>query len=388
MDLSSFFNPLTSEIIPKKYTFDSLMIRDFTQFNTDEFPDWRKADIVIIGCDDDRGAKELKGTAYAPDQIRQQFYGLAVPKREIALCDLGNLVKKERLHEYHDALALVTHEIVKAGKTLIVLGGTQDITYGVYMGYQKLTSQLEYVIIDSELDVADSDFGVNNHSYNHRIFLHAPNYLFNYTNLGYQSYFVPLNDRKRIQNLYFNAVRVGELKNNLIEAEPYLRNASMVSLDLSAVRSADAPGTTHPSPAGFSAEEVCQLARFSGMSNRVSSFIVSEGNPMKDINGQTMLLGALTLWYFIEGLYNRRIDEPRDLASLKKHRVALKGGTHELVFYKNPLTDRWWMEVPYGDSIGVENPRVELIPCSESEYLMAKEDEIPERWWNTHHKLK
>lgn len=388
MDLSSYFTPLGSDIIPRRYTFDNLMVRDFTTFHTDEFPDWRRADIVIFGCDDDRGVQELKGTGYAPDLIRKELYGLAVPRREISLCDLGNIIKTERLHEYHDNIAKVTHEIIKAGKILIVLGGSQDITYGVYMGYQKLTTQLEYVIIDSELDVADSDFGVNNHSYNHRIFLHAPNYLFNYTNLGYQSYFVSLSDRKRIQNLHFNAVRIGELRQDLMSAEPYLRNASLVSLDLSAVRSSEAPGTTHPSPAGLTTEEVCQLARYSGMSNRVTSFIVSEGNPMKDVNGQTMMLGAITLWYFIEGVYNRRVDEPRDLSALTKHRVSLNGGTHELVFYRNPLTNRWWMEVPYVDSIGAEVPRVELIPCSENEFLQAREDEIPERWWNAHHKLK
>ena len=101
-----------------------------------------------------------------------------------------------------------------------------------------------------------------------------------------------------------------------------------------------------------------------------------------------MLLGALNLWYFIEGYYNRRIDEPRDLSTLTKYRITLKGGAHELVFYKNPLTERWWMEVPYADSIGANEPRVELIPCSENEYLKAREDEIPDRWWNTHYKLR
>ena len=99
--------------------------------------------------------------------------------------------------EYYDMMAIVVHEILKAGKSLLVLGGTQDITYGIYMGYQKLTSNMEYVSIDSELDVQDSDFGVNNHSWNHKIFLHSPNFLFNYVNLGYQSYFVPISDRKR-----------------------------------------------------------------------------------------------------------------------------------------------------------------------------------------------
>ncbi|MEM7039288.1 MAG: arginase family protein, partial [Bacteroidota bacterium] len=242
--------------------------------------------------------------------------------------------------------------------------------------------------VDSELDVEDSDFGIHNHSYNHKIFLHSPNYLSNFTNLGFQSYFVPLSDKKRLKNLYFHGVRLGELRNNLREAEPYLRNANMVSFDLGAVRSADAPGSTHPSPAGFTTEDICQLARYTGMGNRISSVSFCEVQPMKDFNAQTSLMTGMMMWYLVEGYYNRRIDEPEELDRYTRYHVSLQGGMHTIVFYKNPASGRWWMEVPYGDSVGKENPRTELVPCSEKDYEMARADEIPEKWWLAHYKLK
>lgn len=388
MDIESLFRPLDTKLIQKRLTLDDHRISDFTKFNHGEFPYWQGADIVIVGCPEDRGARGLTGSAMAPDQIRRHLYALAAPKRDLKIVDLGNMVKADRMIQYYDRIADVVEEVVKAGKLLIFLGGSQDIVYGQYKGYQKLTDSVEYVCVDSELDVEDSDFGIHHASYNHKIFLHSPNYLSNFTNLGFQSYFVPLSQKVRLRNLYFQGLRLGELRENLREAEPFLRNASMVSFDMSAVRSGDAPGTSHPSPAGFTAEEICQLARYTGMSNRVSSVSITEILPMRDFNAQTTLLGAMMVWYLIEGFLSRRVDEPEDLSRLVKYSVSLQGGIQNLVFYKNPLSERWWMEVPYSEGMGRKEGRTELVPCSESDYELARQDEIPEKWWLAHYKLK
>jgi formiminoglutamase len=388
MEFSTYFRPLGVDIAQKKYILDNYKVCDFTKIHTVHFPNWREADIVIIGLDEDRGAKEAKGGNMAADLIRKYFYQLNSPKREIRLADLGNLQKRERMSNYMDDVADVVREIVQAGKVLILIGGTQDLTYGQYMGYGKVTAQAEYVCIDSELDLEDSDFGINNHSYNHKILLHSPNYLYNFTNLGHQTYFTSIADKKRMQNLNFAAIRLGNIRANLREAEPYLRLADLVSFDLSAIRASDAPGVTHPCPAGFTAEEACQLVRYAGMSNRVSSLLISEVNPMKDLNGQTSLLAAMMLWYFVEGFYNRKVDDLNDLSSMQKHTISLQGGAQEIVFYYNPKTDRWWMEVPYMEDLGKEHPRTEMVPCAESDFMQAQQDDIPEKWWLAHHKLR
>ena len=389
-DISFYFEALKPELTKKRYTLDQSKLRDYTDFHLEgDYPNWRKADVVILGCNEDRGAREGQGAGLAPDAVREHLYHLVVPKAGMKIADLGNLKKMEDLSLYYDALSQVVEEVVKLGKLLIILGGSQDIVYGQYKGYQRISTNVEYVHIDSTLDVEDSDFGVNNKSINHKIFLHSPNFLFNFTNLGYQSYFVSPSDKKRLQNLYFHALRVGELKNKIHLAEPYLRNANLVSVDMAAVRSADAPGTSHPSPAGFSSDEICQLMRFAGMSNRVSSLSLTELQPERDTNEQAVLLGALMLWYFIEGYYNRRPDEPSEqLDSLTKYTVSIHNGAQEISFYHNTQSDRWWMEVPYSDDLGKKEGRSELIPCSPADYESAKEDEIPERWWQAHHKLR
>lgn len=388
MDISYFFSPLSTDIVPKKFTLDHDNISDCTDMHITAFPNWSVADIVIMGCDEDRGARNLRGAALATQLIRQKLYGLAIPKRGLKIADLGNLIKKDTVREYYDGIALAMGELLKAGKIVILIGGTQDITYGQYMAYGELGRNVEYVHIDSRLDVFDSDFGINNESYNHKIFIHSPNYLFNFTNLGFQSYFVPESERERLANLHFQGIRLGQLREDLKEAEPALRNADLVSVDMGSIRSADSPGSGAPSPAGFTTEEICQLMRYSGMSNRVSSLSLSEVVPLKDFNEQSSVLAALMLWYFIEGIQNRRIDEPTDLNALTKYRATLQGGTHEIVFYKNERSERWWMEVPYPDALTKGTGRTMLVPCSEADYTQATHDEVPEKWWLTHYRLK
>jgi len=389
MDFDLLFRPVAKDIVPKTLAFDQHKFADFTSVYVEgRFPDWHKADVVIVGCPEDRGSSQLSGSAMAPDQIRRQLYNLTIPRHGLKIADLGNVVATDILASYYDRLAEVVNTVVKAGKFVILLGGSQDIAYGQYKGYRNIAPLIEYVHIDSELDVGDSDFGVNNRTFNHKIFLHSPNYLGNFTNLGHQSYFVSLADKKRIGNLFFEGVRLGEIRQDLKEAEPHLRNANMVSIDMSSVRSADAPGTTHPSPAGFTAEEIVQLARYAAMSNRCSSVSICETQPMKDFNGQTTLLSAIMIWYLVEGYYNRRVDEPNDVSLLTKYSVSLHGGAHEIVFYFNPVSERWWMEVPYADALKRNEHKTELIPCSKTDYEMARTDEIPQKWWLTHHKLK
>ena len=87
-------------------------------------------------------------------------------------------------------------------------------------------------------------------------------------------------------------IRLGTLRSNLVVAEPFLRDAHLVSMDISAVKQSEAPGTRFSSPNGLLAEEACQLARYAGLSEQVSCFGIFEVNPKYDNHDQTAHLAA------------------------------------------------------------------------------------------------
>ena len=388
MDLSVFFQKpgRTVTKIKKALSSDKWGAHIF-QFSA-RAPVWQEGDILLIGLPE-RSFQSSQVSFKGANKIRTQIYKLSVPGIAPKLVDMGNLKPKDSPEAFYEMLAYVMGELIKEGKTVLLLGGTQDMAYGQYMGYEGLNRAIEYVHIDSRFDAEDSDLALNNRTFNHKIFVHRPDYLFSYTNLGYQSYFISDSQRKALKELDFLAVRYGELYQRIEEAEPPLRTADMVSFDLSAIRSGECPAVSNPSPGGLSAMEACRIARYAGLSYGISSFGISEYVWDKDPQDQSALLAAMMVWYFVDGFYNKREDFPAaDRSNLRKYAVQLHASIESINFYQHPITGRWWMEVPYQKEIGKRNPKTKIVSCSEKDYEFAKTDDIPERWWLTYNKLK
>jgi hypothetical protein len=174
----------------------------------------------------------------------------------------------------------------------------------------------------------------------------------------------------------------------MADAEPILRNANMISFDISAVRQSDAPGNGNTSPNGFFGDEACKLARYAGMSEKLTSIGFYEINPVLDKAEQTTSLAAQMIWYFIDGFYNRKNDFPiADKSLYMKYLVSLNDHKHEIVFYKSNKSDRWWMSVPYPPEESLKYERHHLVPCSYKDYQTACNNEMPDRWYQTFQKL-
>ncbi|HAL81771.1 MAG TPA: arginase [Mucilaginibacter sp.] len=393
MSLSDFFTPIAIEkIIPAKGYFTSQLGSKIAYFS-DNFPDLeQEAAIAIIGVQEDRFAVNNAGCALGPDYIREKLYRLNEGNYPTKIIDLGNIRQGDTVSDTYFALKTVVNELIKKDIIPVVLGGGQDLTYAQYMAYETLEQKVDLVIIDQAFDLDEDDNGsesieTTSASYLNRIFLHEPNYLFNFSNLGYQTYFASQESLRVMDKLYFDTTRLGELSGNVALAEPIIRNASMVSFDIGAIRSADAMGNANAGPNGFYGEEACQLARYAGFNDKLSSIGFYEFNPAYDNNGQTALLIAQMVWYFIDGVYNRKKDFPLNPKSQYLiYKTSLKHGEHELVFVKSKKTDRWWMQVPYPTG-GSKNERFHLVPCGYEDYKTAVSGEMPDLWWRTYQKL-
>jgi formiminoglutamase len=137
--------------------------------------------------------------------------------------------------------------------------------------------------------------------------LHEPNYLLSYTHLAHQTYLIDPFSVSILEKLYFEAYRVGHLRSNLAEMEPAIRNADMVSFDITAIKSADAPGNANAQPFGLAGEEACQICWYAGLNEKLSSIGFYEYNPEKDDeHKKTASVVATMIWYFIEGFYHRK----------------------------------------------------------------------------------
>ncbi|MEJ7778001.1 MAG: formimidoylglutamase [Daejeonella sp.] len=390
MSLSDFLSPVN--YIPSSKGFYTSHLGSKLEIYNSAFPnlDDNNFDIAVIGVLEDRNAINNSGTALSADHFREKFYALNEGNYPIRIVDLGNIKAGHQVSDTYIALKLVVSELIKKNIVPVIIGGGQDLTYGQFMAYEALEQKVDLLVVDSHFDLDDDPdeiTGTTSQSYLNRIFLHEPNYLFNYSNIGYQTYFVNQESLKVMDKLFFDARRLGDFSDTMTIAEPIIRNANMISFDLSAIRSADAEGNANATPNGFYGEQACQICRYAGMNDKLSSIGFYEFNPAYDRNGQTALLLAQMVWYFIDGFYNRKKEYPLlPKSQYVTYRANLKDGSHELVFVKSKKSDRWWMQVPYPTGTS-RNERHHLVPCRYEDYQLANSGEMPDLWWRTYQKL-
>jgi formiminoglutamase len=243
------------------------------------------------------------------------------------------------------------------------------------------------VNVDACLDLEDKDDSTPNQQHVHKILLHEPNYLFSYTHLAYQSYLIDPLAVSILEKLYFEAFRIGQMRTNLQETEPAIRNADLLSFDITAIRSADAPGNRNAQPFGLTGEEACQICWYAGLNEKLSSIGFYEYNPTyDDAHKKTAAVVATMIWYFIEGYYNRKNDQNFRGNDFMKYSVSMPVDPEVITFFKSKVSEKWWMEVPYPHG-HARYSRNSIVPCSYNDYQTAIKGEVPERYISTLAKL-
>ena len=357
-------------------------IKTYTRQNG--FPDLEGVSIVILGVKEGRNTVNNRGCGDDLLNIRKKLYQLFPGDWHTNIADIGNIEQGHVVKDTYYAVSQTITSLLKHDITPVIIGGGQDVTYANYRAYDALEQAVNLVSVDRKFDLGRMDSDITSSSFLSKIILEKPNNLFNYSNLGYQTFFNSQEEISLIQKLYFDAYRLGEVK-NIELVEPILRDADIVSVDIGAIRQIEAPANNNASPNGFDGEAICAISRYAGISDKVTSFGIYEYNSNLDVREQTAHLIAQIIWYFIEGVNFRAKDYPYSTKeSYQKFSVILEDDD-PINFYKSDKSGRWWMEI----NLITNNKykRHTLIPCAYQDYVKATEQIIPERWFKAQQKL-
>ncbi len=350
----------------------------------DSFPDLDGVKVVILGVEEGRNAIGEFKSDNELYKIRRQFYKLFFGAWDIKIADIGNIILGDDINGTYFAVKQVVGSLMKRGIIPVILGGSQDITYAHYRAYDDLEQMVNLTSVDSRFDLGSDQEELTSRSFLGKIIVDKPNNLFNYSNLGYQTYFNSQEEINLLEKMYFDLYRLGDLQ-DITLVEPVMRDTDMVSIDISSIRQSDSKGCNDASVNGFFGKEICAIARYAGISDKVTSFGVYEYIGELDERDQTAGLIAQMLWYFIEGVDNRAYDYPFATKDSYQKFIVLLENDDPINFYKSDKSGRWWMEV----NLISDNKykRHTLIPCTYEDYLQALEQKIPERWYKALKKL-
>ncbi|MBL7807836.1 MAG: hypothetical protein JNN28_08490 [Saprospiraceae bacterium] len=320
--------------------------------NRTEIPNLKKVRAAIIGV----GEKEANA-------IREQLYSCAYPFPKDSIADLGNLRKAESA-----LLIPVLYELL-SGKVLpIIIAGKNELATSQFMAYQEAKALVNMAVIDEQ-------FAPNG--------MYAPilnprhSQLFHFSQIGLQVHQTAPPAIDYLVKNHFDLVRLGKSRANLEETEPVLRDADLLAFHLNALKQCEAPAVNNPTPSGYFTEEACQLCRYAGMSDKLTSFGLYGYLADADPNHLTAQSAAQMIWYLLEGLFNRKGDYPVSTSGLTEYVVEFRKLNYQITFWKSIKSGRWWMQVPVATTRKHERHR--LIPCSYQDYQSACREELPER---------
>jgi len=346
-----------------------------------------KGSIGFVFVDEYRNS-EIESHSDNFSYILDKIYKLEGGNWQTNVYNLGKIMSGNNSSDTFLAVKEVVAELVKNDIIPIVIGGSQDLTLGMYQGYAKLEQTINLMTVDAEFDLGDPEKDISDKGWLNKILMDKSSLLFNYTNLGYQSYYVKEEELGLFKTMFFDTHRLGEYYSNNTMVEPLVRNSDILSFDLDAIRSSDYKGNSKDSPHGFYGEDACRIMRYAGVSDKLTSLGIFNFNSTDLFVKQDANLVAQMVWYFIEGVNHRNGDYPKcTKKKYTKYRVSIDDFKDEIIFYKSDKSARWWMEVPYPNSEKLKFQRHFMIPCTYEIYQDALKNEMPDLWWKTYQKL-
>ena len=272
--------------------------------------------------------------------VRKELYQMAWPFGDANFTDLGNLRKTSA-----NFVLPLLRELHESRLFPILLGSNPTLASTQFQAFLQLRSQVSLATIDESIPFR-LDNRRDTNCYLNPIIHRRRESLFQLSLIGTQTHFTnpALVDWLEEQN--FTNLRLGAAREQLAQVEPILRDADLLTFHLSALKQAEAPGQAQPSPSGFFLEEACQLCRYAGMSDKLTSAGFYGFQARHDRRHQTAYANALLVWYFFDGYFARKLDYPASLDGLVEYIVDFKDHDYQATFWKSTRSGRWWMQIP------------------------------------------
>jgi formiminoglutamase len=371
----SYFEPIHFIELTQKLNYNPLQIgHKIKVFPHDDF-DFDTIDIFIVGCGESRTNTVNKNWNNAPDAIRRALYKMYDWHNELNVADLGNIIEGPTVQDTKAALTTILEELYRTNKIVLLLGGSQELTIQQFSPFKKQQHIIEMATIDMLIDLEDSE-EENEKSFLMNMLTEQPNYIEHFSNIGFQSYYTNPSVLQTLDRLRFDCYRLGRVRSQLEEIEPVLRSCSLLSIDLNVLRASEAPFLKNASPNGLFGDELCQLMRYAGMSEKMQSVGIYGYREEDDLNETGAELVAQMLWYFVDG-FRIQIAEYPLTATQEFESFHVNLSQTATTFLKSKRTNRWWMQMPNGN----------YIPASYNDYVTAAANDLPERWLRAQERL-
>lgn len=366
--LPLLFDPLPSSLLEQMNLQEKASSHFRLHYHS--FPDLDNREIAIIGLPsmavahpegsqpkdlDAEGAwteVEMAALYQSPDAIRAALYPMGSLPLWPGIVDLGNLRPGPYLEETMRRVSEVINCLRDLGIQTIILAEDQAYTIAQYRSVQEVCPLPRLAVVDRQIDWDDRhaiSFQPKWQSDWLSKLIASPSIaLQSLTVIGYQEHLgLPdLAETGMEERIWVE--RLGFIKENMLRAEPYLRQAEVVSIDMAAIQGMDFRAQYKPRAFGFSGIEAAQMAWFAGFAPWLESFgIYGYLADRDDADGLGAEVAATLVWYFLK---SRSYAQPADFP-FSPDKTPLthfvmgddSAGSQDILMVTSAYTGRSWL---------------------------------------------
>jgi hypothetical protein len=281
------------------------------------------ADLLIISFD-----------RLASQRIKKNLYQFnTTPSNALRIIDCGILIQKQL-----ESIIPVLREITDSGARIIFLGAPMS-----FMRHQIAGIRMASIIRESNLD---DDIHLRSEIPGTSLqYIGSQRHLISEAHQGIEGH-----------------LRLSDLREDIGLAEPCIRDSESMIFHCDSLSAAEAGYITGMSSSGISVVEACQLFRYAGASQSLSTVGIYGYNFELDESSMVANGIAQMIWYLLEG---STLQEDPAQSPMTQYVVQSKDHEHTLHFYKSEISGRWW----------IENKAGRKVPCSYNDYRKACEED-------------
>ena len=369
--IAEYLLPVNNEIVDFKNKLSPLAIGKAITIYGDDQSNLKGFDIALIGLSESRKSSEVNKKYIDINSFRKEFYSLFCGDWNVNIIDMGDVINGEDISDTYFALKTINESLLEKNIISFFIGGTQDLTFPLYQAFAKKGDYVNLTSIDNKFDFGQIKKDFDSSSYMSKIIMEKDNKLSHYCNLGFQTFLNSQEEIDLLEKLQFESHRLGKINKKIDLIEPSLRDTNLLSIDFRSVKASEL-NFIHNYPNGFESSEICSIARYAGMSDRISCVGVFEVFQ----NSISSALLAQAVWYFIEGFSLRIIEDPKS-ENFKGKSYHMDLENHQIKFYQSDISQKWWFELIEENSNKLID--VSLYPCGHEDYLEACNDDISDK---------
>ena len=189
---NDFLKPVSEELQDFAKSCNSFALGQAIKFREDviEIDEKSNDKIAIIGVTESRSKQKDLIEDVDFSLVRTQLYEMQMGNWSIDLYDFGDVVFYDDKSETEKVFREVTNGLIRDGYVVVILGGNPSLGYQQYRAYDEIVDKVYYLTIDHKLRLGKDEAQTTENNYLTKIISNEPFNLLDYTNIGFQTYFV------------------------------------------------------------------------------------------------------------------------------------------------------------------------------------------------------